>query len=104
MCFFGRQNTKKSEKNINFFILFYEKTIDIIKQWVYYNNQKGGKPARRMKMNKAKMIEFFKECGFSALEAEKEARIHVAEIKRVNLPDLITEEQAAEYFLSDLVD
>ena len=53
---------------------------------------------------KEKMIQYFEGCGFSRAEAEKECAIHIKEIQRRELPDLITEEQASEYFLSDLIE
>lgn len=52
---------------------------------------------------KEKMIQFFEGCGFSREEAEKEAEIDIREIQRRELPDLITEEQACNYFMEDLI-
>lgn len=53
---------------------------------------------------KDKMLEFFIGCGFDKAEAEKEMAIHIREIKRVELPDLITDEQACEIFMADVMD
>ena len=52
---------------------------------------------------KEKMIQFFEGCGFSREEAEKETAIHIREIQRRELPDRITEEQACNYFMVDLI-
>ena len=52
---------------------------------------------------KEKMIQLFEGCGFSRAEAEKETAIHVREIQRRELPDRITEEQACNYFMMDLI-
>ena len=50
------------------------------------------------------MILFFVGCGFSREEAEKETKIHIREIQRRELPELITEEKASEYFMADILD
>ena len=52
---------------------------------------------------KEKMIQYFEGCGFSRAEAEKETAIHIREIQRRELPDRITEEQACNYFMMDLI-
>ena len=52
---------------------------------------------------KEKMIQYFEGCGFSRAEAEKETAIHIREIQRRELPDIITEEQACNYFMMDLI-
>ena len=52
---------------------------------------------------KEKMIQYFEGCGFTRAEAEKEAAIHIREIQRRELPDRITEEQACDYFMVDLI-
>ena len=52
---------------------------------------------------KEKMIQYFEGCGFTRAEAEKETAIHVREIQRRELPDRITEEQACNYFMMDLI-
>ena len=52
---------------------------------------------------KEKMIQYFEGCGFSRAEAEKETAIHIREIQRRALPDRITEEQACNYFMVDLI-
>ena len=52
---------------------------------------------------KEKRIQFFEGCGFSRAEAEKETAIHIREIQRRELPDRITEEQACNYFMVDLI-
>ena len=52
---------------------------------------------------KEKMIQYFEGCGFSRAEAEKETAIHIREIQRRELPDRITEEQASNYFMMDLI-
>ena len=52
---------------------------------------------------KEKMIQYFEGCGFSRAEAEKETAIHIREIQRRELPDRITEEQACNYFMVDLL-
>jgi len=52
---------------------------------------------------KEKMIEYFMGCGFTRAEAEKETAIHAREIQRRELPDHITEEQACNYFMMDLI-
>lgn len=52
---------------------------------------------------KEKMIQYFEGCGFSRAEAEKETVIHIREIQRRELPDRITEEQACNYFMMDLI-
>ena len=52
---------------------------------------------------KEKMIQYFEGCGFSRTEAEKETAIHIREIQLRELPDRITEEQACNYFMVDLI-
>ena len=52
---------------------------------------------------KEKMIQYFEGCGFTRAEAEKETAIHVREIQCRELPDRITEEQACNYFMMDLI-
>jgi hypothetical protein len=53
---------------------------------------------------KEKMIQFFEGCGYNRAEAEKETAIHIREIKRVELPDMITDEQACEIFMADVIE
>jgi hypothetical protein len=53
---------------------------------------------------KEKMIQFFEGCGYNIAEAEKETAIHIREIKRVELPDMITDEQACEIFMADVIE
>ena len=52
---------------------------------------------------KEKMIQYFEGCGFSRAEAEKETAIHIREIQLRELPNRITEEQACNYFMVDLI-
>lgn len=53
---------------------------------------------------KEKMIQYFEGNGYNRAEAEKETAIYIREIKRVELPDMITDEQACEIFFSDAVE
>ena len=53
---------------------------------------------------KEKMIQFFEGCGYTRAEAEKETAIHIREIQRRELPDMITDEQACEIFMADVIE
>ena len=78
---------------------YFTKSVDIISVKMYYKIKK---KLRGLNM-KEKMIQYFEGCGFTRAEAEKETAIHVREIQRRELPDRITEEQACNYFMMDLI-